>query len=139
VFNPAQIIKFITMPAKLVRLIFILTATLIMVMVLHGWDTSKTLTLHVALSGNDSWSGTLASPDKAGTNGPLRTLGQACRIIRNTTTRYEQITVLIHEGTYYVKDELLFSGTNTVRMHPSGYSPLKGTRYACRVPQGWNR
>ncbi len=44
---------------------------------------AESLTLHVAPGGNDSWSGRLAEPNPAGTDGPLASIDRAQRAIRD--------------------------------------------------------
>jgi len=59
---------------------------------------------YVATNGNDSWSGTLRSPNRAGTDGPFSTLDRARdevrKVIAGNLTR--DVKVLIREGTYYL-------------------------------------
>jgi hypothetical protein len=98
--------NYYTLPAAL-------TIVIVIVICAFGYSPVKTLTLHVALSGDDRWSGTLPYPDKLNTNGPLRTLNQACQYIQKEKSRYQLIQVFIHEGNYFIDNELVFSGIKT--------------------------
>lgn len=68
-------------------------------------------TLHIAINGNDSWSGTLAKPNRAKTDGPFATLERARDTARSLVG---EITVTIHEGNY------LLSGAFTLNSDDSG-------------------
>jgi len=74
--------------------------------------------LHISLSGNDSWSGTLPEPDRNGSDGPFATFVRAraaIREMRKTGLLPEGgITVYIHEGAY------TFSSSFTLTEEDSG-------------------
>ncbi len=77
----------------------------------HGGTTTNTATVtvdgaaraatpaayYVATDGNDNWSGRLARPNAAGTDGPLKTLNAAHWRLENNPTTH---TVYIEGGTY---------------------------------------
>lgn len=72
-----------------------------------------TLTLYVSPLGNDDWSGTLADPDAAGTDGPLATLEAArdrLRTIRGAANGLPgvPVTVVVRGGVYVLLDPLVF-------------------------------
>ncbi|MCZ6636412.1 MAG: right-handed parallel beta-helix repeat-containing protein [bacterium] len=60
--------------------------------------------IYIALNGNDTWSGTLPSPNSEGTDGPLASLEQACETIQGLTqsdaSPQPAITIYFREGTY---------------------------------------
>ena len=59
------------------------------------------LTLYVAPNGNDAWSGRLAAPDAAGTDGPFATLTaarDAIRHLKTATTFNAPVKVLLRGG-----------------------------------------
>ncbi len=64
------------------------------------------LTFYVATNGNDSWSGTLPSPNRARTDGPFATLQRARdevrRIVAENLTK--DVRVLVRGGTYYLPE-----------------------------------
>ncbi len=73
-------------------------------------DGGEELEFYVAANGNDSWSGTRASPNKKGTDGPFATLERAQERVRQLIAGNltEDVKVLIREGTHYVPDGLTF-------------------------------
>src|ERR1039458_4430525 len=60
------------------------------------------VTFYVATNGNDAWSGHLASPNKARTDGPLASLSGARDQIRGRRAEVgnQAIQVLVRGGTY---------------------------------------
>jgi uncharacterized protein (TIGR03437 family) len=60
-------------------------------------------TLYVAPNGNDSWTGALASPNGAGTDGPLATFDHARAAVRALNkTGLSQVSVQFRAGTYFL-------------------------------------
>lgn len=60
-------------------------------------------TFYVSPGGDDSWTGTLASPNKAGTDGPFATLERArdtVRALRKGNSAIKPVTVVLRRGTY---------------------------------------
>jgi hypothetical protein len=76
---------------------------------------------YVATNGNDSWSGTLFTPNSGNTDGPFATIGKAQSavqsLLKNSTGRTFPVTVLVRQGSYYGQS-LTFtsadSGTSTL-------------------------
>ena len=76
---------------------------------------------YVATNGNDSWSGTLFTPNSANTDGPFATIAKAQtavqNLLRNPQGRTNPVTVLLRGGSYYGQS-LAFSsadsGTSTL-------------------------
>ena len=62
------------------------------------------LALYVSITGNDTWSGRLAEPNAAGTDGPLATIQKARDIVREskaaTSGLRKPVTVLLRGGVY---------------------------------------
>jgi parallel beta-helix repeat protein len=70
-------------------------------------------TFYVAVKGNDAWSGTLAEPNSAKTDGPFATLSRArdaVRELRGKQPPAGAITVVVRGGTYYLDSPLVFEG-----------------------------
>ncbi len=70
------------------------------------------LTLHVTPNGNDAWSGSMAEPNPAATDGPLASLSGArdtLRALRSQGKLTEPVTVLIHTGDYFIAEPILFT------------------------------
>jgi hypothetical protein len=61
----------------------------------------------IATNGNDAWSGTLAAPNKAKTDGPFATVARAQKALREKKTGTKQ--VLIRGGFYSLDAPLLFT------------------------------
>ena len=69
------------------------------------------LTLHVAVTGNDSWSGRMSQP--AASDGPLRTLAAAQRAARAALAQRREdgsgaVRVVVHPGLYVLDEVLVF-------------------------------
>ena len=64
---------------------------------------------YVSLRGSDSWSGTLATPNAQGTDGPFATLERARDAVRDLKMqKTTDIVVLIREGTYQLDKTVVF-------------------------------
>lgn len=76
-------------------------------------DTDAGADVHVATNGNDEWSGKLAAPNAAGTDGPLASLQAAQRAVRKLREQQPQrdqsIVVAVRGGTYWMDETLEFS------------------------------
>ncbi len=73
--------------------------------------TGGGVTFHVASAGNDAWSGRLAAPNRARTDGPLATVGRARDAVRALKAQgglKSRVCVLIHGGTYRLPQTLTF-------------------------------
>jgi parallel beta-helix repeat protein len=94
--------------------------------------------LYVATNGSDSWSGKLAAPNKAKTDGPLATLEGARDSIRRMKTGQQglkrPITVSVRKGTYFLAKtfELASQDTGT-RECPITYEAYATPKGAERV------
>jgi len=88
-------------------------------------------TLHVAVDGNDEWSGLIAAPNEDGTDGPLASLQGARDAVRRLKEAGERrpIRVLVGAGTYALHKPVVFtprdSGTPDA---PVIYEAATGTR-----------
>ena len=69
----------------------------------------------VAKNGNDAWSGTLAQPNAANTDGPLATLIRARDAIREpkATDADAQLTVTVRAGTYHLPEPLMLTSEDS--------------------------
>ena len=61
---------------------------------------------YVSTDGCDDWSGTLAKPNRARTDGPFATLERARDAVRELDAT--NVTVLIRGGTYSLRDTVVF-------------------------------
>ena len=76
---------------------------------------------YIAVNGNDAWSGTLPEVKADGTDGPFATLQRARDSVRALKRKKKApITVLVREGTYYLKEPLIFE-RNPERVHRRGF------------------
>lgn len=113
------------------RASFIVTALLVLYAFLLTGAAGEAATLYVSTSGNDSWSGTLATPNAGRTDGPLASLAGARDAIRRLKGRpgglAEPVRVQIRGGTYYVAETIGFtpedSGTQAA---PISYEAAPG-------------
>lgn len=72
----------------------------------------------VAPNGNDSWSGKLAAPNPAGSDGPFATLARArdaVRALKSAGTLKVPVTVMIRSGKYFLDDTVVFSADDSGR------------------------
>ena len=69
--------------------------------------------IHVATCGNDAWSGHLAKPNAAGTDGPLRTLKKAQDQLRQLRQKENDsaktYAVEVHAGIYELTSTMVFT------------------------------
>lgn len=74
---------------------------------------SGTTTLHVSRLGNDRWSGKLAQPNRAGSDGPFATLERARLAVRDMGRGGVRggFEISIHEGTYRFDSTLVLDST----------------------------
>jgi len=90
------------------------------------------VTLYVATGGNDAWSGRLAAPNSAKTDGPLATLTQARDLIRLCQQRGQAATpmrVLVREGTYYLAEPLVLGPEDSgTAVNPVSYAAFPGEK-----------
>ncbi|HQL93815.1 MAG TPA: right-handed parallel beta-helix repeat-containing protein, partial [Candidatus Hydrogenedentes bacterium] len=61
---------------------------------------------HVAVNGDDAWSGTLPEPNAEGNDGPFLTLGRARDALRAAGTA-DGGMVYVHAGAYYLTEPLV--------------------------------
>jgi VCBS repeat-containing protein len=78
------------------------TATVKVIVNAPGSTTGKPAALYVATNGNNSWSGRLAQPNAAGTDGPLATLQGAQAKMEATGIK----TTYVEGGNYYLQQQL---------------------------------
>ncbi|MEI8310561.1 MAG: right-handed parallel beta-helix repeat-containing protein [Verrucomicrobiota bacterium] len=104
---------------------------LTMILLVAGYRVNA-LDLHVAPGGNDAWSGRLAVPDTAGTDGPLATLEGARDAIRKARAgggADEPVRVIISAGRYELKRPLvLLPGDGGSALAPVSYEAAAGSR-----------
>lgn len=87
------------------------------------------LELHVAVEGNDRWSGQLASPTQDQKDGPLATLAGArnkIRELRKAKAIHWPITVFVHGGRYAINDSIEFT--------PEDSGPITFCPYKKEIP-----
>jgi hypothetical protein len=113
-----------------------------MLILLMAIETSASY--YVAPSGSDSWSGTLAEPNAAGTDGPLATVTRARDLIRAMKSAgglNEPITVLVRGGRYAMAEPLVLtpqdSGTEKCPITYAGYLGEKPLLSVGRAITGW--
>ncbi len=78
--------------------------------------TSTFQTFYVAPNGNDSWTGTLASPNPAGTDGPFANFDQARAAVRSlplNKSGLSQVNVEFRGGTYILPATEMFAAADS--------------------------
>lgn len=103
-----------------------------------GWTAA--LALYVAPQGNDAWSGRLAEPNAARTDGPLATLPAAlaaARTARAAGQAADGVTILLRGGTYFLEAPLALTPEDSgaavdrpliIAAHPNEQPVLSGGR-----------
>ncbi|MBI2302097.1 MAG: hypothetical protein HYU66_24605 [Armatimonadetes bacterium] len=105
--------------------------------------TAAPLDLHVAPSGRDTWSGRLAAPNAAGTDGPFATLEHARDAVRASRAGglALPVTVTIHGGTWRLAESLRFtpadSGNETCPITWRAAAGEKAVITGSRPVNGW--
>ena len=64
---------------------------------------------YVATNGNDSWSGTLSSPNDGKTDGPFASLVKA----RNASRLAKGATIYVREGTYFLNEPFILTSEDS--------------------------
>jgi hypothetical protein len=80
-------------------------------LVIAAVTTAAPFTLHVAPNGRDTWSGTIAAANRAGSDGPLASLPgaqAALRARRQAGTLVGSARVEVQPGTYFLAEPLVF-------------------------------
>ncbi len=122
------------------RSIRILTVVIFLVAIpalaqsVHPEEGKVTADFFVATNGNDAWSGKLAAPNAAKTDGPFLSIVRAQKAVREA--KHESgITVMLRKGTYYL-GFLPNTGTLKFTGDDSGKSnrPILWTNYPGETP-----
>jgi parallel beta-helix repeat protein len=79
----------------------------------------------VAANGSDAWSGTLAAPNRAKTDGPFATLERARDAVRELKDPKAPATVYVRKGTYFLNDTFVLGPQDT---HPVTFDAWKGEK-----------
>lgn len=85
---------------------------LAVVILLAAWQPSSAATFYVAPNGNDSWSGRVAEPNAAKSDGPLATLTAARDAVRKLKAQgplTEPVRVIVANGAYSMSDTLVLT------------------------------
>jgi len=99
---------------------------------IEGSAAPSSATFYVAPNGNDSWTGTLASPNPASTDGPFATFDHARTVVRALNkTGLSQVSVQLRGGNYFLPDTVHFAAddsgtlnTQIVYQNFPGESPI---------------
>jgi hypothetical protein len=108
--------------------------------------TGRPAVFYVAPGGNDAWSGRLAEPDDAGTDGPFATITRARDAIREERKQAAEArpyTVRIRRGTYRLTEPIVFgpedSGTEDAPVIYAGPRRRSAILSGGRVISGWKK
>jgi hypothetical protein len=87
-------------------------------------------TIHVAPHGRDNWSGTLAAPNAAKTDGPFATITRArdrVRRLRADSKPGQPVVVYLHAGRYELTEPLTFTPEDSgIPQSPTIYAAAPG-------------
>lgn len=91
------------------------------------------LNLYVSPSGNDAWSGTLADPNAAGSDGPVKTVQRARDLIRErraTSGLTKAVNVQLRGGVYPIAEAITFTPEDS----GTAKAPITYSAYAGEAP-----
>ncbi|MDC0584723.1 right-handed parallel beta-helix repeat-containing protein [Bacteroidales bacterium] len=93
-----------------------------------GTEKNNKADFYVSTTGNDGWSGTLASPNNAQTDGPFATLDRARKAVRELkSTKQDDISVYIRGGRYFLSETVIFNLEDAATdMHTITYAAYPG-------------
>ncbi|MGQ9699438.1 MAG: hypothetical protein ACUVRO_15775, partial [Armatimonadota bacterium] len=101
--------------------------------------TARPVTFYVAPNGNDAWSGTRATPNAQGTDGPFATIGRAKDAVRQLRAQGKlkrPVTVSIRGGTYFLNEPLVFTPADSGTAEcPITYAAYRGEKPV--ISGGW--
>jgi len=83
--------------------------SIITLFVLVALPVQAATTLYVSPAGNDAWSGRLAQPNTAGTDGPIATLARARDILRQGKSDQGQSRVVVADGRYSMTEPFVLA------------------------------
>lgn len=87
---------------------------------------------YIAPSGNDSWSGMLPTPNRAGTDGPFVTLERARDAVRESRKAGIPADVQLRKGVYSFKRTLLLDSVDSgTALDPAVWSSAAGEEIRC--------
>ena len=90
------------------------TAPAALIAVQGSAPAPASVTFYVAPNGNDSWSGRLAAPNSANTDGPFATLDRARAFVQSIVKAgLTSVTVQLRGGTYYLPDTVMFTAADS--------------------------
>lgn len=115
----------------------------LLIIAIISTQCGNAITLYVKTNGNDNWSGTLKSPNKNKTDGPLASLAGArdrLRQIKQKINLNEPVLIIIGDGKYFVqkpiefgpedsgigKFPVVYQAENNGKAAISGGRPIKG-------------
>jgi hypothetical protein len=100
-------------------------------------------TIYVSPQGNDHWSGRLAAPNAAGTDGPLATLEGTRAAVRKAVQIARPVKVVLRGGTYRLRKPFVLgpreSGTDIDPVIYCGYHDEKPVISGGMPVTGWKR
>lgn len=106
--------------------------------------SNSTADFYVSTKGSDDWSGTLATPNQQGTDGPFATLEQAKEAVRNLKKKKStDIVVLIRDGVYKFSNTVVFeledSGEENRTITYAAYPEEKPVFSSGKEIKGWEK
>ncbi|NLZ05174.1 MAG: right-handed parallel beta-helix repeat-containing protein [Phycisphaerae bacterium] len=120
------------------RTLVTLTAVLVLTALVTGRTCgAEAATLYVAPNGNDAWSGRATRPNTDRTDGPLATLGAACRAARTLGTEAPR-RIVVQAGEYYIDEPIVLTDRNN-GLTIEATASTDVTLYGGRMVTGWQK
>ncbi len=110
-----------------------------------GAKASRKADFYISTKGDDSWSGRLAAPNKARTDGPFATLARAQEAVREARDQAADrpYTVLVRGGTYTLREPVVFgpqdSGSEGAPVTHAAYPGERPVFSGGRLITGWRK
>lgn len=104
----------------------LVSAALFLLLLFHDASHSATRRFFVSTSGSDAWSGALAAPNGARTDGPFATLAHAIEAVKKASSSDSSLscTIDVRKGTYELSEPLLLSRLSHLRVRPYRNEPV---------------
>ena len=120
------------------RTLVTLTAVLVLTALVTGRTCgAEAATLYVAPNGNDAWSGRQVQPNGERTDGPLATLGAACRAARTLGTEARR-RIVVQAGEYYIDEPIVLTDRdNGLTIEATASTDV--TLYGGSMVTGWQK
>ena len=108
--------KYLQKMTAQMNMLVVVMVSVVLVVAISVVEGAEGLQLYVATNGSDQWTGTLAAPNTAKTDGPFASIIKARDVIRELKaagTLVGPVTVKLRGGTYYFDKTIQFSSQDS--------------------------